>query len=221
LTKKNGKSGKPRAASKKLTPEMMEVISTTLGELLNEVKEEAALYTAGNVVVALALGYEINRADIKLEIGKPRGMSISARLGVVQVDACITAEDLELAGNGDSAMLQRCEEGCIIFLTGAVAADTDLFNADTESLRAFFQPCFKARYGRKMEDNEADRKDAKDLVDVYVGRTCQLLAENWEAVELATTMLLEKETLSPEDIEDVRKAITWRTPIERAEKAIA
>jgi hypothetical protein len=34
-------------------------------------------------------------------------------------------------------------------------------------------------------------------------------------------MLLEKETLSPEDIEDVRKAITWRTPTERAEKAIA
>jgi hypothetical protein len=221
--RKIGRNGKSRAASRKMAPEIMEIVSTVLEEITSEggLREETALHEAGHMVAALALGYCIKHAPIKQEISEPRGTSVDFQMGLVHVDGCITNEDLELAGNGDSMMLQRCEEGCIIYLAGAIATDKDMSDDDTEHLRIFFPSCFKARYGREMKDNEADRKDAKDLVDEYIGRTCQLQSENWEAVNLATAMLLEKETLGPEDIEAIRKALTWRTPIGRAEKAMA
>jgi hypothetical protein len=222
--RKNGRNGKSRAASRKMAPEIMEIVSTVLEEITSKggLREETALHEAGHMVAALALGYGIKHASIKLEISEPRGTSVDFQMGLVHVDACITAKDLELARNGDISMLQKCEEGCLIYFAGAIAVNkNDMPEEDTEKIRIFFPPCFNARYGHEMADNETDRIAVADLADEYIGKTCHILAENWGAVELATTMLLEKETLSPEDIEDVRKAITLRTPTGRAEKAIA
>jgi hypothetical protein len=215
------KTRKPRAASRKLTPETMEIITKVLEGIASEEGwiEETALYEAGQVVAALALGYGIKQATAKLEIGKPRGTSVLASTGAVQVDGSFTPEDLDLARSGDVACLQKCEEGCIIFIAGSIAADTDTSHCDTEHLRIFFPPCFKAKYGREMEDNETDRRAAKDLVDEYIVKTCQILSENSEALELTASMLLAKETLGPDDIKEIKKLITMRTAGEAAEHA--
>lgn len=168
-------------------------------------QEETAWHEAGHLVTALALDYGIKSAKLGTEIRETPDHCFEIEFGRVQVDAHLTSEEFESACNGDTAALGKCEDGLTILFAGMLAEGSiELSDQDLEGVQRLFPVAFKGRYRREM--NEVG-PDSVELANEYVERTLAILGSNAPALDLAAKMLLEKQALDIDDIEEIRKII--------------